>query len=99
MSSMCPERIISKLIIVKGVFVIGSRSDAPLIPRVATDSHERRRLSRSAAQRQILCCGIDRAKRDEVERMTAAVTNSRSIDHAGTERVALSEHNGLPSGM
>src|SRR5258708_3216550 len=99
MGPMRPERIVSELIIIKGVLVIGGRSDTPLIPRIATDSHKRGRLSRSAAQRQVLRCGIDRSKRYKVERMAAAETNSRGIDKAGTERVAFFEHNGLPSGM
>ena len=96
---MCPERIVSQLIIIKGVLVIGGSSDAPLIPRIATDRHDRGRLSRSAAKRCECRCGIDRPEGYEVERMTAAVANSRGIDHGGTERVALPEHNGLPSGM
>jgi len=37
---MCPERIVSELIIIKGVLVIGGRPDASLIPRIATDSYD-----------------------------------------------------------
>src|ERR1700686_2364499 len=100
MGPMCPERIVSELIIIEGVLVIGGRSDAPLIPRIATtDGHDRGRLSRSAAQRCECRCGINRPEGYEVERVTAAVTNSRRIDDTGTKRVALPEHNGLPSGM
>ena len=92
-------QVVSELIVIKGVFVVGGRSDAPLVPFISRDSYRRRGLSRSAAQRQVLRCGINRSEGQKVERMTAAETNSPGIDKARTERVAFFEHNGLPSGV
>src|SRR5882762_3784901 len=55
-----PERIVRELIIVKRMSIIGSRADASLIPRISSDRHRRRGLSRRAAQRRECRCGINR---------------------------------------
>src|SRR6267142_1660665 len=54
MRSVDPERVVRKLIIVKGVLVIGGRPDTTLIPaKTSADIHDWGCLPRSAAQRQI----------------------------------------------
>ncbi len=99
MRSMGPECIVRELVIVKGMLIVGSRCDATLISCKSSNSYGRRGLSRGAAQAQIRRGGINGPGGDQVERVTAAVTNSRGIDEAGTECVALFENDGLPPGL
>src|ERR1700704_3461300 len=100
MRSVDPERVVRKLIIVKGVLVIGGRPDTTLISAITSaDIHDWGCLPRSAAQRQICRRGIDGAAGYEVKRMTAAVTDSCGIHHGGSKGMVLFDYHGLPASM
>src|SRR5882757_10107351 len=100
MRPMDPERVIRELIIVKGVRVIGGCTDTTLIPaKTSADIHDWCRLPSGAAQRQICRCGIDGAAGYEVERVTAAVTDSRGIHHGGSKSMVLFDYDSLPASM
>ena len=99
MRSVRPERIVSELIIIKRVLKEGGRSDASLIPLKSTDGHHGRGLSRHTAQRCEQGRRINRPGRCKVGRVTPAVTDSRRIRNARTERVALFNYYSLSPGM
>src|SRR5258708_20075553 len=96
---MRPERIVSKLVIIKGMLKIRRGPDAPVVPLKSTDRHDGCVFSRHATQRRVGRDRINRAGRRQVKSMSAAESNSRRIDKAGAKGVALFEHHGLPPGM
>src|ERR1700730_12513020 len=99
MGSECPERVVRELIIIKDMVKKGCRSHAPLISGKSTNGYYGCGLSRHAPQRCQQCCGIHRARRCEVARVSAAETNSCGIDNAGAECVALFQNCGRPRGV
>jgi len=63
MSPMRPERVVSELIIIKGVLVIGGRPNPPLIPRIAADSTIGAACPVVLPSDKSFCRGINRSKR------------------------------------